>query len=431
MRRAASVVGLLVVAGCMTDPVTGKTVLGSSMSDAQEQELGFQYRPHVVQQFSGAYPDAALQSHCESIVLGMARRGARPDLAWNFTVLNSSVPNAFAVPGGEVFVTRGMLAWMDDEAEFAMVMGHEIGHVEHRHTAQSMVRDSAASAVIALVGKRLGAPQEASQLGAGLLVARFSRDQERESDVRGVHNAYTAGYDPRQGADVFRKFLQMKQQQGGGTGLEAWTSSHPLDAERIENIQRLSAEKDPRLAGDKEVQGLKVQTGRWAELIARLRGEHKVYERHDKALERAQQAGGGKDAVRGVISELDACARALPNHALLSSDLGKAYFIAGEPARAKQWLERAASMDQGLLDPEHALGVLALSSKDWRSAHDHAERGLRLLPGNYMCLYVRGEANWGLGRRAEAQADFKQVVDAAPAESSEARAAAQRLRAAP
>src|SRR5688572_21250072 len=107
----------------------------------------------IIQQYSGAYPDEDLQRHLASIVVGMARSSARPDLPWSFTVLNSSVPNAFAVPGGQVFMTRGLLHRLDDEAEFAVVMGHEIGHVEHRHTVQQMGRDQLLGAAASLGGE--------------------------------------------------------------------------------------------------------------------------------------------------------------------------------------------------------------------------------------------------------------------------------------
>jgi predicted Zn-dependent protease len=426
--RLALAVSTLSVVGCITDPVTGEKKFGRDLSDADAEKLGFSYRPAILAQFSGPYPDAELQSHLSSVFLKMAKKSARPDLAWTFTVVNSSVPNAFAIPGGEVFITRGLLARLDDEAEFAVVTGHEIGHIEHRHQEQGMVRDTGVAAVAGIVGEKYGGLVGGlANVGGGLAVARFSRDQEREADVRGVHNSYTAGYDPRRGAEVFRMFLKLKAEEGGGGPLDSWTSDHPLDGERIENVKRLAAEKDPRLKGDAPVPELRVQTGRYAELLAKLRGAHKVYERHDAAVARATQAGGGADAVKGVLGELDACARALPNHALLSSDLGKAYFISGDPARAKQWLERAAGMRQGLLDPEHALGVLALKDQRWSAALDHAERGLAILPEDYRCLYVRGEAKLGLGRTSEARADFQKVAQSAPQGSTEAKAATERL----
>ena len=425
IRSAAAVVlAVAALGGCMTDPVTGKSVWGRDASDAEEEQMGEEYRPVILQQFSGAYPDAELQSYLGGIVLGMAHKSVRPDLQWTFTVLNDSTPNAFAVPGGEVFITRGLLWRLDDEAEFAVVMGHEIGHVEHRHSMQSMGRDSMIGLLGQLGGKVLGNAQIGST-AAGLLVSRYSRDQERESDVRGVHNSYTAGYDPRRGAEVFRKFLAMKG--GGETVMDAWTSSHPLDSERIDNILKLSAETDQRLAGDAPVEGLRVQTAQFSELIGKVREAEKVYDRHDAALAAVQKAKASKESIQAAISEFEACARALPGHAYFANTAGKAHLAVGDAAGAKPWFQQASDLGQGLLEPEVALGKIALAEKRFEEASARADRGLAILPGNYLSNYQRGEALLGEGKQADAQAVFEEVLKSAPQDSAEYAAAAQHL----
>jgi len=349
----------------------------------------------------------------------------RPDLPWTFTVLNSSVPNAFAVPGGEVFMTRGLLWRLDDEAEFAVVMGHEIGHVEHRHTIQSMGRDP----LVAMLGEQIGQRVLKSGDAAGLLttlgVSHFSREQERESDVRGVHNSYQAGYDPRRGAEVFRKFLAMKG--GGENALDAYTSSHPLDTERIDNVLRLSAETDGRLAGDAPVAGLRVQTAKFSEIVEALRANQKVYDRHDAAITAINKAGGSKDAVKAAIPEFEACARSLPGHAFFANTAGKAHFAIGDDAAARTWFQQASDLGQELLEPELALAQIALASKQFDEAVARADRGLAILPGNYMSLYQRGEGMLGLGRRDEAMSVFEEVLQSAPQDSPEYAASSKHL----
>lgn len=427
-RRSVLVLSLALVCGCITDPVTGKTVIGKSISDAEEGRLGESYRPEILQQFNGEYPDPALQSYLSGIVLGMAKESVRPNMPWRFTIVNSSDVNAFAVPGGELFITRGLLWRLDDEAEFAVVMGHEIGHVEHRHAEQGMVRDQGTAAIAQILSDRIGG-LGASAIGVAtpLVLARYSRDQERESDVQGVHNSYKAGYDPRRGAEVFRKFLALKNESGGGGAFDAWTSDHPLDGERIATITKLAGETDPRLVGDTPVPELRVQTDRFSELVAKLRVEEKVYDRHDKAMAKLAKAGGDKKAAAAAISEFEACANELPSHALLADSAGKACYIAGDNSRARTWFEKSASLDQGLLEPEYALGMLSLKSKDYADAAAHADRGLALLSDNYSCLYMRGEANLGLGRQQEAQADFQAVMKTSPPDSAEYAAAAKHL----
>lgn len=416
---------LLVCAGCITDPVTGATKIGAPISDADEEQMGLQFRPQIIQEFDGPYPDPELKSHLAGIVLPMAKRGARPDLPWAFEVLNTSVPNAFAVPGGQVFVTRGLLAELEDEGEFAVVMGHELGHVEHRHTVQQqgwqMVFGGIAAGVEAKWGANAGL---ATGVLSQLTMLKYSRDDETEADVRGVENSYNAGYDPREGADVFRMFLRLKGEGGGGPD---WLSSHPTDASRIDNVLRLSAQKDPRLAGKDPVPGLKVTTPEWKRLIARVKQVQRSYERYDAAVARVAAAGNSREAVRAALPDLERVAADLPDHALPSATLGQALLLVGETDRAQNALERAASMRQQLFGPELLLGGLALGQQQWDRAVSHADRSLEILPGEYRSLWVRGEANWNRNRRAEAERDLRAVLEAAPKESQEYSSAARRL----
>lgn len=424
-------VAALLAGGCITDPVTGETKIGAPISEDQERGMGLEYRPMIVQEFDGAYPDAAVQRHLGDIVLGMASRSARPELPWSFTVLNTSVPNAFAVPGGQVFVTRGLLVRLEDEAEFAMVMGHEIGHVEHRHSVQQQGWQLITAGAVAVVDSYGGEGwSQTTGTLAQLGLLKFSRDDETESDVRGVENSYAAGYDPREGADVFRTFLQLKAEQGGSDQPD-WLSSHPADEDRIANVQALAEKKDPRLAGRGAVPGLRVTTPAWGPLVARVRTAQKTYDRYDAALASIAAANGSKSSINAALPELRRCATELPGHALLTATVGKALLAAGDTAGARRELARAASMDQGLAEPEYLLGALALDAKDWSTAANHADRGLAILPNDYRSLWVRGEANWNRGRREEAEADFRAVLEVAPEGSRQQTSAAARLGATP
>lgn len=422
---------VLVAGGCITDPVTGRSVVGMPTSEAEESQQGLAYRPVIVQEFGGPYPDRALEQYLGGIVLGMAKRSVRPDLPWTFTVLNTSVPNAFAVPGGQVFVTRGLLVELEDEAEFAVVMGHELGHVEHRHGARQQGQQLLLGAGIALAQAAAGdqwteGVDQGAQLLAALGMSKYSRDDERESDARGVENSYTAGYDPRQGADVFRTFLRMKQESGGGGGPD-WLSSHPADEERIQTILRLSAEKDARLGGSSAVPGLTVTTPAWGRLVAKLRDENRTYKAYDAEMAKIEQAKGSEASVRAAIPVFARCASELPGHATFHATLGKAYLVAGDAASARTALVRAANLNQNLFEPEYLLGALALDAKDWNGAVSHAERGLAILPDNYACLWVRGEAHWNAGRRDQAERDLRAVLQSAPKTSDEYKSAAGRL----
>lgn len=419
-----------VLAGCITDPVTGRTVVGAPISEAQESAMGIEYKPAITQEYSGPYPDAEAQRYLGGIVMRIAKASVRPELPWEFTILNSSVPNAFAVPGGQVFVTRGLLADLEDEAEFAVVMGHEVGHVEHRHSVQAMGRGQLLGAGAAILGEvadaKLGAGAgEYVGVGAQLWSLKYGRDDETEADVRGVDQSYRLGYDPREGADVFRLFLRMKQEQGGAT--PAWLSSHPADEDRIANVLALSAQKDPRLAGKGPVPGLTVQTPQFASIVARMKAAQKTYDRADAALARIAQANGSEASIRAAIPEVEAAARELPSHALLASTAGKLRLVIDDNDGAEPWLNRAAALRQGIAEPEYLLGILSLRRKRWDDAVRHCDAALAIFPQHYAALYRRGTAHAQAGRTQAAETDFRAVLQIAPAESNEYKQAAQVL----
>jgi predicted Zn-dependent protease len=226
-RTPALAAALALAAACARNPVTGKREL-SLVSKEQEIEIGKQGAQEI-QQSIGRYPDPKVQAYVESIGKKMAARSERPELPWSFTVLDDPTVNAFALPGGPVFVTRGILTHMNSEAELASVLGHEIGHITARHSVQQLSK-----AQLAQVGLGLGMilsediRQYGQLAGAGLqlLFLKFGRDAERQSDELGFEYMTRAGYDPREMPHVFTTLARASQAQGGGR-LPEWLSTHP------------------------------------------------------------------------------------------------------------------------------------------------------------------------------------------------------------
>ena len=188
----------------VVNPATGQTEF-TAMSPAQEQEIGEEQHPQVLMQFGGPYDDAELQSYVSRIGDELAAVSELPELDFTFTVLNSEVINAFALPGGYVYITRGLLALADNEAELAGVMAHEIGHVTARHSAQRYSRGVLAQGGLAIGtvlagvlggGAAADLVQQAGGLGAQAYLAGYSRDQEFQADELGVRYMARAGYDP-------------------------------------------------------------------------------------------------------------------------------------------------------------------------------------------------------------------------------------------
>ncbi len=239
-RRAALalVSAALVLATCARNPVTGKRQI-ALVSEEQEIALGKQAAEEVLQTM-GAYPDPGLQRYVEEVGMRMAARSERPKLPWRFVVLDDPTVNAFALPGGPIFVTRGILGHLNSEAELAAVLGHEIGHVTARHSVEQMSK-----AQIAQLGLGVGMifSEDLRQLGqvagAGmqLLFLRFGRDAERQSDELGFRYMVDQGYDPRQMASVFTT-LERASAQAGAAPMPQWLSTHPDPGDRAETARR-------------------------------------------------------------------------------------------------------------------------------------------------------------------------------------------------
>jgi predicted Zn-dependent protease len=235
-RRAAALslagAGLLVLA-CATNPATGSREL-MLVSESQEIALGQQTYQASIATY-GLVPDSALQAWVSGIGLRMAAASERPQLPWAFGVLDDPVINAFAAPGGFVMVTRGLLTHMNSEAELASVLGHEIGHVTARHSAQAITRQQLATVGLvgaAIVKPELGGVLQAAQQGLGLLFLKFGRDQESQSDMLGFRYMMRTQYDPREADDVFETLARVTQ-AAGGSRLPTWASSHPAPEDRV------------------------------------------------------------------------------------------------------------------------------------------------------------------------------------------------------
>src|SRR5690348_948361 len=208
---------LLAPSGCARNPVTGKNEL-SLVSESQEIEMGKQSAQEVAQTI-GIYPDPAVNAYVSAIGMKMAKASERPNLPWEFHVVNDASVNAFALPGGFIYVTRGLMTSINDEAELATVVGHEIGHVTNRHSVQQISK-----AEIAQVGLGVGSilsPQIAQLAGVAsqglqLLFLKYSRDAENQADMAGFRYALNQNYDVREMANVFETLDRISQTSGGG-----------------------------------------------------------------------------------------------------------------------------------------------------------------------------------------------------------------------
>ncbi len=246
MIRTARFLFLLATAlvgySCAVNPVTGNREL-MLMSEEQEIALGKQSDPAIIAQY-GLYQDETLQKFISDKGQQMAKISHRPNLPYEFKIVDSPVVNAFALPGGYIYFTRGIMAHFNNEAEFAGVLGHEIGHVTARHSAKQYSKQQVAQ--VLLVGGMLVSPEFAqfgneAQQGLGLLFLKFGRENESESDKLGVEYSTEIGYDAKEMAGFFETLNRLSQESGAGE-IPTFLSTHPHPADRFDKVQRMATQ---------------------------------------------------------------------------------------------------------------------------------------------------------------------------------------------
>jgi beta-barrel assembly-enhancing protease len=244
--------------GCARNPVTGERQL-MLVSRAQEQQIGDEYAPEIERQLGGRIDDPQLQAYVDRVGQRIATVSDMPDQQFHYVAVNHDSVNAVALPGGYIFITRGMLQNLQDESELAAVLAHETVHVTARHSADAMSRQIGLSVLLSAVSREAGAAAALGQVAAQILELRYSRSAEIEADVFGVDYLARSGYDP---AGMVR-VMQMLEAQGATRPVE-FLSTHPSPENRLGRIRE-------RIAQTPTVDGFTGRTAYQQNVIGRIR----------------------------------------------------------------------------------------------------------------------------------------------------------------
>lgn len=255
-RRAAVALGcaaLLALGACSTNPATGEQSFTAFMSPQDEVRIGSEQHPKILEQFGGALDDPEIGGYVATLGARLAAVSDRPDINFTFTVLNSPIVNAFALPGGYVYISRGLMALANNEAELAGVIGHEIGHVTARHSAERYSRSVLVGLGAGILGAVTGqrAIADLANVGAGLYIQSYSRSNEFEADSLGLRYMTRIGYDPRAVADFLSSLgattrLEAKL-RGSDSDPDAFNllATHPRTLDRVREAQEATGTLQP------------------------------------------------------------------------------------------------------------------------------------------------------------------------------------------
>lgn len=411
---------LAVLAGCGTNPVTGKKEI-QFISEAQEVQLGVENYLSTRQSEGGDFtvlPE--LTTYVQEVGNKLAAVADRK-LPYEFVVLNNSVPNAWALPGGKIAVNRGLLTELKNEAELAAVLGHEIVHAAARHGAKAQERGTLLQAGLALatVGAAVSGTDEAvtglliggAGVGAQLVQTRYGREQELESDEYGMKYMKLAGYDPAAAISLQETFVRLSEGRRPGW-LEGLFATHPPSQERVERNRRHA-----------QVLGMGGELGaeRYQARIAALQKVKPGYDKYDQAMAALQK----KDMATARVLAQEAI-RVVPSEGRFHQLLGDIDVTEKKYRDSLAHYEKAMQLSPDYFGSYLGAGVAQYQLGNRQRAKEWLERSARLLPTAPAALYL-GNIARDSGDRETALRLYQAAASAGGTMAQQAQAEAAKL----
>ncbi len=382
------------ILGCAVNPVTGRQQL-MLVSEQEEIQIDRQRAPFQFSEDYGALQDSALNAYINRTGMAIARKSHRPDMPYSFRGVNAVYMNAYAFPGGSIAITRGMLIELQNEAELAAVLGHEIGHVNARHTAQQMSKGMLSQIFVAgasVLASSYGFGNLAAQLGslgAGALLASYSRDNEREADALGMEYMVRAGYSPK-GMVGLLEILKRKSKKGGNA-VSLLFATHPMSDERYRTALREAATRYAT------AMNRPLYRERFMDNTPRLRAQAGAI----RTLQRAE-AEMGRRNLRGAADLFRRALKEAPHDYAGLLMMAKCQLARKKPGVALPYARTAKQVYPSEAQAYFISGYTELQLKRYDAAYADFDRNEQLLPGNPNVSFLKGYALEHMHRRREA-----------------------------
>jgi predicted Zn-dependent protease len=404
--KAAALAILGLTTGCAANPVTGESQL-MLVSRDQEISIDKKQSPYQFSADYGAVQDQTLNRYVNDVGMGLAEKTHRADMPYSFRPLNAVYVNAYAFPGGSSGVTRAILLELDNEAELAALLGHELGHVNARHTAARMSKGQLTSLVVGLGAAAAGAVHEnvgdiaagLGNLGAGALLARYSREDERQADDLGMLYMMRAGYN----TDGMVGLMDMlnEQHRQKPSALELMFATHPMSSERLATARRAAAGKYAT-SGE-----YRLSRERYLDNTASLRRIGPAI----REMQKGSNLMGQKDYTQAAEHFQSALSQAPNDYAGLLL-LAKCRLVQKNYADAARHSTRAVEIYPEEPQARQVAGMAQLGTKEYSQALENFTAYDRKLPGNPYTAFYQGLALENLGSREDAANHYYSFLQA-------------------
>jgi predicted Zn-dependent protease len=408
--RLSTLAAAGLLSGCATNPVTGRSQL-MLMSEQEEIQIDRQNSPYQISSDYGITQDRNLEGYVGQVGQRMAAISHRPRMPYRFNVVNATYINAYAFPGGTISATRGILLKLNDEGELASLLGHELGHVNARHTAhqmsQAMLTQALVGGAAAIVGSQASAlgdlTAQLGSIGAGALLASYSRDNERQADDLGLRYMTTAGYDSHGFVELMDMLQTLNKQKPNAVQL--LFSTHPMSDERYQAAVEATRTRYPQGKGT-------LYRERYMDYTANLR-------RIQGAIETMQN--GEKEMARenfdGAAEQFQQALRAAPEDYAANLMMAKCRFAQKRFDQAVQYATNAQQAYPGEAQSYLISGIARLQTSRFDAALRDFEAYDVRLPNNPEILFLQGYAQEGAQRQEEAArcySEYLKVVQKGP-----------------